>query len=379
MVGPEVLRRSAGFWIDLPVKYHVLTTTNPSSLVSVARIRAQHELLNASFSARNTDIDKIPSSGKYSVFRNTVGNPSIRFLPLDHNQITEESQIVNYYDAGSATFNSDSPLLEAIELMESLSYPLPEGFINIIVAPISTLILGEAFLFGPTTIVRSGAVGGPGALGTYGSFRLGRTLVHEMGHVAGLQHTFKTNGCTGAHDITDIPRQKNPNSNPSLVLSEGEWVASDCNRDADCKANLVDRSCVSLSACGTGTNEAENIFSYMDYSPDAVMNHFSEEQARRMRENFLSDEIIFPFKILTPKEIDPTEEEELPHRASTALIIPIVAPGALERIMPVSGTEPKIPTNIMAVSISFMIIGFLACVLASVSIWSSYTSQQVQQ
>jgi len=84
-------------------------------------------------------------------------------------------------------------------------------------------------------------------------YNQGRTLVHEMGHYLGLQHTFEGNACNNTYQtgdrIVDTPAEENEHY-----------------------------ECTQTDTCGT----PDPIYNYMNYTPDSCMNQFTEEQANRM-------------------------------------------------------------------------------------------------
>jgi hypothetical protein len=103
-------------------------------------------------------------------------------------------------------------------------------------------------------VMRHSVVGGrnlPGA----GAYNQGRTLVHEVGHYLGLHHTFEGRGgeCENSFTSGDFIVDTNPHNTP-------------------------DYGTQASSVCG-GTTPIEN---FMNYSDDAAMDRFTEQQSNRM-------------------------------------------------------------------------------------------------
>ncbi|MCB9898525.1 MAG: hypothetical protein H6825_11015 [Planctomycetes bacterium] len=101
------------------------------------------------------------------------------------------------------------------------------------------------------------AVGKPSPYGA--PYHLGRTATHEVGHYLGLYHTFD-GGCATAS-------------------SPGCYTSGDLICDTNSEAAPQGSGSCSSSSCGT-PNPTDN---YMDYSDDACMTEFTQDQARRMR------------------------------------------------------------------------------------------------
>jgi hypothetical protein len=107
------------------------------------------------------------------------------------------------------------------------------------------------------TLVATDTVPGSG-----GNFGAGRTLVHELGHNYGLYHTF------GGPDFDDY----------------GSCPVGHCNSSGDlcCDTNSEEgpaSRCTDVASCGT----ADPIDNFLDYTYDACMTEFTNEQAIRMR------------------------------------------------------------------------------------------------
>lgn len=85
-----------------------------------------------------------------------------------------------------------------------------------------------------------------------GSYNLGRTATHEVGHYLGLYHTFDGGCGTG--------------------YTNGDLIA---DTNAESSAHY---GCAPRTTCGS----PDPIDNFMDYSDDACMDNFTQEQANRM-------------------------------------------------------------------------------------------------
>jgi hypothetical protein len=83
-----------------------------------------------------------------------------------------------------------------------------------------------------------------------GTYNLGRTMTHEVGHWLGLYHTFQ-GGCFGGDLCADTPAISGPNY-----------------------------TCVVSNSCAAAGNDM--IQNYMDYTPDACMDTFTQNQKDRV-------------------------------------------------------------------------------------------------
>ncbi|HLU68036.1 MAG TPA: pre-peptidase C-terminal domain-containing protein [Kofleriaceae bacterium] len=96
-----------------------------------------------------------------------------------------------------------------------------------------------------------------------GIYDQGRTGTHEVGHYLGLFHTFQS-GCGSS---------SNPYGTGDLIAD----TVAHSGPDYECQA--------ASSSCGGGLRPIEN---YMNYTPDACMTRFTEEQVNRMRGSLMN-------------------------------------------------------------------------------------------
>lgn len=217
----------AGRTFTIPVWFHVISN-NSGSLGNVAQdaIDAQIAVLNEDFAG--------------------VGgiDTSIRF------ELVGVSRSFN-----TLWFNTEDEELYKPELAVD-----PTRFLNIYSKNFTDSTLGYAYL--PQGVAGTNidgvvmfyrAIGGRN--NTFTPYNQGRTLVHEVGHYLGLHHTFETIGgsCLNSYStgdlITDTPPQ-----------------------------DTEDYGCTPSTSCSVSSA----IDNFMNYSDDACMDRFSNEQANRM-------------------------------------------------------------------------------------------------
>ena len=103
--------------------------------------------------------------------------------------------------------------------------------------------------------------------GTTGGYNRGRTLTHELGHNFTYNHVFNANTC-GTQYWNDIPPQTVNNRSAEIY----EWPSGSGNF----YGRYSEDSCISSSGKG------DQFMNYMDYTDDACMNIFTQDQKNRM-------------------------------------------------------------------------------------------------
>lgn len=214
---------------NVPVYFHVIqSSSSPNGGVTDTMIRNQISVMNGAFA----------SSG-------------ITFNLVSINRVTNNT----WFTAGYGT--------TAESQMKNTLRKGGKGDLNIYSANIGGGLLGWATF--PADYTSKPKMDGvvllaqsmPG--GTAAPYNLGDTGTHEVGHWAGLYHTFQ-GGCTTTNDgVSDTPAERS--------------AASGCPTGRD-------------TCTGSRFPGLDPIRNFMDYSDDACMNTFSTGQVARMQSQF---------------------------------------------------------------------------------------------
>ncbi len=254
----------------IPVAVHYsgsISSANPSCLVS--RALDQVLTLNQDFGAYNSDITNYCTLSELCCETfppELISQGScIQFCLAENNHPACEpsGNLIGGYaiTVGQHTWPSTSNNCWNGYLNFFVSDISPPGSANLLgLAPIA----GGANPNGNGVYVTSTAFGGGGAgcnsgsgIDTNGTYNLGRTGTHEVGHYFGLDHIFE--GCGIGDGIQDTPEQSMENFGCPTINT------------ATC-----------LSTAQNSCGEQDFFFNYMDYVNDACMYMFTEEQSAVM-------------------------------------------------------------------------------------------------
>ena len=231
--------------VVIPVVVNVLYRTAAEN-VSAAQIQSQIDVLNADFTAANTDYNSTPS------FFQSVrsGDTKIRFV-LD--QVIRKSTT-------KSSWRTDNAMKVASK--GGIAPLSPSNKLNMWVCNMSGGILGYAQFPGGSlstdgVVVDNNAFGKGGT--TTAPFNLGRTATHEVGHWLNLRHIWGDATC-GNDFVGDTPLHQTSNGG--------------------CPAFPRYGSC--------STTVPMMTMNYMDYTNDACMYMFSLGQSTRMNAQFAS-------------------------------------------------------------------------------------------
>ena len=281
----------------IPIIFHIIhhgETEGTGNNVSVAQVQSQLNRLNLDYQKLNSDTANIPSW-----FKPVAANIQFQFVPATVNPRTGAILAepgIDRYNGGAATYNST-----ASNTFKAATIFCPDSYFNVWVATFGgdyNGLLGIATF--PASSTNCGMPGNPcgndaGSAGTcttagvmigttaFGDqvgtaaspYNLGRTLSHESGHYFGLRHTWGDGSCLNDF-CDDIPLEKTSYFGNPGVGAKVTTTTYSCSA-AGATTTPVDGS--AHSNAGTNGIMYED---YMDYSDDAAMYMFTNNQKTRI-------------------------------------------------------------------------------------------------
>ncbi|MDG1735050.1 MAG: gliding motility-associated C-terminal domain-containing protein [Crocinitomicaceae bacterium] len=240
--------------LTIPCIFHIITDGNGAENISAAQVQAQVDQLNIDFRNLAGSTDPVAADVEIE-FCLAILDPSDNLLP--------EQGINRVTDYGEGPFNTG--------FIDGTIKPgtiwNPDEYMNVWVADITGGILGYAQFPSNSGLGGLNANGGAATTdgvvhlySTIGSvanpfpggapYNLGRTMTHEVGHWLGLRHIWGDANC-GNDFCGDTPQSQTSNF-----------------------------GCPNLTSCDGNIDMVEN---YMDYTNDACMDIFTEDQKDRIR------------------------------------------------------------------------------------------------
>lgn len=263
---------------------------NPESRVSEEQIEYQHEFTNRCLTNTNHNLLKTP------YWYTTIGNPRIKI----------RTPTVRYIESapGKQFVTGIYSILKYLG-----DDAVVQDVLNVYVVDLGDALLGEAVFRSNLMCVNYGTVGSPTYPGLPGfvPYNTGATMVHELGHVMDLPHTFnKTRADCGKNQsdfiLNDIAISYAPNFQAKLSYdgAEHKWHAEFDNRYYDCnrleqQGQLPPYGCTDSELCSTQPLITETFFSFMDYASDRQMTMFSHVQSIIMRQSIVANEFVRAF------------------------------------------------------------------------------------
>lgn len=262
----------------IPVVFHILVSQAQYTVLGgdtgiIRRVNSQLAVLNADYSATNTDVVNVPAP-----FQPLTGNPGLQFrLSSDTSARTIAPGIE--LKKTNARFDDFSSYADAKrDITGGLNGWNQTQNLNIWVVETSSGTLGVAVppsLVGSPNTTDTFAIADLGVVVSHTAFGkrtfpaqyffpaendLGRTLTHEIGHYFELEHVFGEDyGCAFDDGLTDTPPQYGPTfSSPTSPVFPR------------------------FDACSPSGNGIV-FMNYMDYVDDAEMMFFTQQQATLMQ------------------------------------------------------------------------------------------------
>ncbi|WP_315816105.1 M43 family zinc metalloprotease [Paraflavitalea speifideaquila] len=247
--------REEGDPIYVPVVFHIVLQ-NPNQ-VTDAQVQAQLDVLNKDFAGLNGDSTKIPG-----YFKPLFGKSKIQFKLAQRTPNDEPSNGINRYVTTRASYAYTDNTLKYTASGGADSWD-PTRYLNIWLTNISGGILGYATFPGGSVAAEQGVVvlysSVPG--GSAAPYNKGRTLTHETGHYFFLYHIWGDDdgACSGTDYVDDTPNQS--------------------AETGGCLTGLQTDACAPAATGKMYQN-------YMDYTDDACMVMFTQQQDTRMETAF---------------------------------------------------------------------------------------------
>lgn len=238
--------------LTIPIVFHVITSGSGATNVSAARVQAQLDQLNIDFRglAGSTHPDNADVEIQFCLAK--VDPSGATMSEYGINRITA-------YGAGPHNSSTIDNTIKPATIWDT------DDYFNVWVANLSGGLLGWAQfpqssgltgLSGPYTASTDGVVvlhtslGSNASPGSGAPYNRGRTLTHEAGHWFGLRHIWGDASC-GNDFCADTPQSSTANG-----------------------------GCPTQTTCDGIQDMVEN---YMDYTNDACMDIFTDDQKTRIR------------------------------------------------------------------------------------------------
>ena len=242
--------------VRIPVVVHVVWNTAAQN-VSLAQIQSQIAVLNADFRRANADAASVPAS-----FAGVAADARIEFALAVRDPNCNATDGITRTNTATAGFTwATRNNIKSAASGGADPWP-SDRYLNMWVANFTDTTLGFATFPGSPANL-DGFVVDTEAFGTSGTatapYNLGRTGTHEIGHWFNCLHiwgddTTLADQCSQSDECTDTPNQADETyGNPSGVRI----------------------------SCGNGPN-GDMYMNYMDYTDDAGMFMFTQDQATRM-------------------------------------------------------------------------------------------------
>ncbi len=235
---------------NIPIVFHIVLN-NPNSITD-AQIQAQLDTLNKDYFGANEDSVKIPSW-----FKPLFGKSGIQFCLAERTPDGDNTTGIERITTTKTSFSTNDEVKHSST--RGANVWSSDKYFNVWITNLSNNVLGYATFPDDGLIDEQGVVIDYRSLpgGASSNYNNGKTLVHESGHYFNLYHIWGDDGgsCTGTDYIDDTPNQ------------------------ADATTGCF--SGIKIDKCTPG-GSGVMYQNYMDYTFDACMMMFTNQQVTRM-------------------------------------------------------------------------------------------------
>ncbi|KQS27159.1 hypothetical protein ASG33_19975 [Dyadobacter sp. Leaf189] len=241
--------------VTIPVVFHVVLSRQ--SQVTDAQIQAQLDTINKDYAGLNAGASRIPAH-----FRSLFGQSGIKFCLAQRTPDNLPANGIVRYTTNRSTFDYTTNLVKHAESGGADAWDT-DKYLNIWICDLSNSTLGYATFPDDGVKDEQGVVVDYGSLpgGVTTGYNQGKTLTHELGHYFNLYHIWgdDNDSCSGSDEVADTPNQSGSTNT--------------------CRSGIVTDQC---------TPSAPGIMyqNYMDYTPDACLLMFTNQQVVRMESAF---------------------------------------------------------------------------------------------
>ena len=242
--------------ITIPVVIHILYNTAAQN-ISDAQATSQFSVLNNDFQGTNADRINTPST-----FTNVLGSAGITFCLAQRDPLGNATTGIIHKSTTVASFTTDNKIKFSAQGGDD-AWDVTK-YVNIWVGNISGGILGygefpTGSLSNTYGLVLNYICTGVTTGGA--PYNKGRTGTHEFGHCFNLAHIWGDEPACAADDgLTDTPQQKDKNFGmPTFPQGTG-----------------------ATGGCCNASSTSSMFMNYMDYTDDAGMYMFTQQQCSRM-------------------------------------------------------------------------------------------------
>ena len=241
--------------ITIPVVVHVVYNS-PQQNISDQQIQSQITVLNNDYRRTNIDAMMTPS-----VWVSVASDCEIEFCLASTDPNGNNTNGITRTQTSQSSFSMQGDPVKDVSSGGKDAWP-NDDYLNIWICNLGNNLLGYATPPFGSIGSNDGVVIGYNYFGTQGTvqspFNKGRTTTHEVGHWLNLEHLWGGGwGSCGNDNVNDTPTQEEENYGcPAFPHN--------------------------ANSCGTTNADGDMFMNYMDYTNDACMNMFTQDQKTRM-------------------------------------------------------------------------------------------------